>query len=112
MQCRLALALHCAPSEVTDLPTDDYDLLLRYWQEEPWGAWRDNVHAAIIARQLVRLQNPRAQVSLDDFMLIDPEKRRAANVDGLVAFFRAAAGGTPKQQATKRPPSGRAKRKR
>lgn len=56
---------------------------LAYWRVEPWGPWRDNVHAAIIAREIQRPQLKRGQahkIPLDRFMLIDPDERqRRAN---------------------------------
>jgi hypothetical protein len=49
----------------------------RYWEEEPWGAYRDNLHAGIIAREVRRPQLKKgAENSLDDFMVVNPESRR------------------------------------
>jgi hypothetical protein len=39
----------------------------RYWREEPWGPWRDNLHAAIIAREIARPNlRPGSKYSLSD----------------------------------------------
>lgn len=100
----------CLPSEVEAIPATDYDLLLRYWEEEPFGAWRDNAHAAIIAREVRKLGTKRGRrVPMDDFMLLHPEKRREGNVRAFVAALRAMAGGKPVSTPSKRPPSGRRK---
>jgi hypothetical protein len=53
------------------------DLLHRYWAEEPWGPWRDNLHAAIIAREIHRAHF-KGEIRLDDFMVLDPAKRQQA----------------------------------
>lgn len=56
-----------------------------YWEVEPWGPWRDNVHAALIAREVRRPQLKRgAKIELDHFMLRDPAQRqREANAQGI-----------------------------
>jgi hypothetical protein len=49
------------------------------YQREPWGTWRDNVHAAMIASTVAnafRGEKSRAY-SPDDFMLLEPEIARA-----------------------------------
>jgi hypothetical protein len=72
------LALGLTPSEVDDMPARDVELMWRYWNEEPWGSWRDNIHAALIAAE-VRRPNVKQgmKVRLDDFMLRHPEDREA-----------------------------------
>lgn len=55
------------PSEVLDIASSDYDLLELYWQEEPWGPWRDNLHAAVVARTLLKAGGYRPP-KLDVFM--------------------------------------------
>jgi len=48
----------------------------RYWDAEPWGPWRDNVHAAIVAREVRRMiARDRAAPKLEAFMLRDPTER-------------------------------------
>lgn len=87
--------------------------MIRYWTEEPWGTWRDNAHAAIIAREVKRLGLKRgARVQMDDFMLVHPEKRGQTNVGNFINFLRMAAGGKPTSKPKKRPPSGRRKVKK
>jgi hypothetical protein len=75
-----------------DLPCGDYDLLARYYLEDPWGPWRDNLHAAIIAREL-RVTRTGKRANLDDFMYMQPERRRQKNLTGLVDALKAMAGG-------------------
>lgn len=82
MTCRMALALGLSPTEVGEMPARDFELLTRFYQQEPWGPWRDNMHAAIIAAE-VRRPNLRkgATVKLDDFMLrstLEDEAHRAS----------------------------------
>ena len=47
-----------------------YDRWQRYWIEEPWGPWRDNLHAAIISRAVQEPHMRRgAQIDMDRFMI-------------------------------------------
>lgn len=99
MLCRIGLALGLTPSEAEQMPARDYELLLRYWQQEPWGPWRDNLHAAVIAAEVRRPHLKKGKkVQLDDFMLRHPDdvaeeqeaKRRAATRN-LFQLFKAVA---------------------
>lgn len=105
MTCRLASFLHCAPSEVDDLPAPDYDLLVRYYAEEPWGAWRDNMHAAMIAREVRRIRWPKTTSNLAQWMLVHPARRAAGHVADFKSLLVSMAGGIRKHvsQAIKRP---------
>jgi hypothetical protein len=50
----------------------EYETWWRYWQVEPWGAHRDNLHAGLIASAVVNSSpNKRrgVSVSASDFML-------------------------------------------
>ena len=54
----------------------------RYWNEEPWGSYRDNIHAAMLAIELRRPQSKKgAKLTLEQFMWKLPddpaEKKRA-----------------------------------
>jgi hypothetical protein len=49
----------------------------KYWEFEPWGPWRDNMHAALIARSVLQPHVKKgSKISLDDFMLMLPDLRR------------------------------------
>lgn len=52
-----------------------------YWKAEPWGPWRDNLHAALIAREVRRPQLRKgARVEVESFMVRDPgDRQRDAN---------------------------------
>lgn len=78
------------PCEVLELPSSEYDLLQRYWLEEPWGPWRDNLHAAVVARTSLKAGGFRAP-KLDVFMLKsraqrDREERAAGK--GFIAMMK------------------------
>lgn len=63
-----------------------------YWEAEPWGPWRDNMHAAIIAREIRRPQvKPGTRVDHETFMLRDPRIRSKDNETKVIAFLRAIA---------------------
>jgi hypothetical protein len=66
----------------------DYDLLLRYWAEEPWGSYRDNVHAAIIARE-VRRGTIKGAHAIKDFLLQTAERKAQEDRGGFFGAFRA-----------------------
>lgn len=50
----------------------EFEQWWRYWQVEPWGAYRDNLHAGIVASAVVNSSmNKRrgTSISASDFML-------------------------------------------
>lgn len=61
----------------------------KFWEIEPWGAYRDNLHTALIAREvkLGRIK-PGRSVKLDEFILVDPKSRARENKAGFLAFMR------------------------
>ncbi len=75
----------------------------KYWELEPWGSFRDNLHAAIIAREVRKaFASPKAVVTLDDFMVENPavrqeqiEKKRAQAASQFIGMLKVV--------ATKRP---------
>lgn len=97
MECRISALLGRPPSEVRALPMSDLALLSRYWAHEPWGAWRDNVHAGFIAAAITNggMRRPKKPVAWKDFMLKPPPstlERRKRGL-GLVSALRALAVG-------------------
>jgi hypothetical protein len=59
-----------------------------YWSVEPWGPWRDNLHAAIIAREVRRPYTRRGvTLALEPFMLQAPEARAQAATDKFAAWL-------------------------
>jgi hypothetical protein len=86
----VSLAVGILPSEVAELGASDYDLLRRYWYEEPWGAYRDNLHTAIVAREIRRTAY-KGDHKLADFLLQRPERREAEQRSGVFNMFRALA---------------------
>jgi hypothetical protein len=60
-----------------------------YWSEEPWGPFRDNLHAAIIAREVRRRYLKKgARSSLDDFMVVDPETRYSSAAGKMIEMLK------------------------
>lgn len=61
----------------------------RYWEDEPWGPYRDNLHAALIAKEVRRPQLRKgATTKLDDFMISNPLARQADAARGLIEFLK------------------------
>ena len=87
----MGLAYGIAPSEVHELGCTDFDLLQRYWHEEPWGAYRDNVHAAIIARE-IRRGTVKGAHAIKDFLLQTSERKSQEERSGVFGMFRAMVG--------------------
>ena len=66
---------------------------MEYYRVEPWGAFRDNLHAGIIAAQVVNM-TPRKNakpVKATDFLIEDREERQQKNMSGAVGMLRAIA---------------------
>jgi hypothetical protein len=67
-----------------------------FWEAEPWGPVRDNLHAAIIASEIRRPQMAKGKTgSLDDFMLQSADERRAKRKSGMLSFLRGIAVAKP-----------------
>lgn len=49
MECRVSIALGRTPTEVRAMSASDMNQMSRYWAEEPWGPYRDNLHAGMVA---------------------------------------------------------------
>lgn len=81
------------PSKVDELPASDYALLQRYWNWEPWGPYRDNIHAAIIATKvhnaLRSKRTPKAKIT--DFLLVDRAEHKSRSKLGFINFMKALA---------------------
>lgn len=90
MLCRLCLLLGRPPSEVRTLPGSDVDLLARYWGEEPWGPWRDNLHAAIVATAVQNggFRRPKRSAEHRDFMLRPRGRSQRENRGSLLSALR------------------------
>lgn len=72
----------------------------RYWEEEPWGPFRDNLHAAMIAREVRRpYLRKGAKNELDNFMVVNPQHRQVEATGNLIDFLKMIA--TKKQRRDK-----------
>lgn len=88
-------------------------MLCRYFSEEPWGPIRDNIHTALICREIVRsrMKNPRQRIDLAPWMLEHPEKRRRGHLTAFVQTLRAMSGGIRKHVSEVRRPVRRRRKK-
>lgn len=86
------------------MPARDYAMLQLYWQHEPWGAWRDNLHTAMLAREVLRPHMKKgAQLNLSDFMIQHPDdiaeqqaERRKTAARNLFQLFKSIAKKRPR----------------
>ncbi len=63
-----------------------------YWAAEPWGPWRDNMHVAILAKEIRRPQvRSGTMIDLDQFMMREPVERVRENEQKVITFLRAVA---------------------
>jgi hypothetical protein len=89
----LALGRSVAELRLT-LGAAEVDCWRMYYAEEPWGATRDNIHAAMIASIIAnahRGKNSRP-FKTDDFMLVGPTERAAREQQrkaGFIGWLRA-----------------------
>lgn len=78
------------PSEVRALPVSDLHQLAAYWAEEPWGPWRDNAHAGIVAAAFENLYLKRGakRRSFKDHLLKASESGRKDRGRALLGFMK------------------------
>ncbi|HXI99561.1 MAG TPA: hypothetical protein VNG73_11510 [Gemmatimonadaceae bacterium] len=71
------------------LPARELERWYRYWIEEPWGPYRDNMHAALIAIEMRRPQLPEGSrsPSIADFMLEHVEDQKARQNAKMIALL-------------------------
>lgn len=62
----------------------------RYWNEEPWGTWRDNAHAGLIAAAVLNPYRKKGAKALgfDAFMLKNQEIANADNMNSLLKQWK------------------------
>lgn len=72
---RLALALGYTLEELNSrLSSSELTQWMAYYQLEPWGAWRDNWHTAILAKLTFDVnRGKQPPVKMDKFMFSDAE---------------------------------------
>jgi hypothetical protein len=70
---------------------------MEYWMEEPWGAWRDNMHAGIVASAvLMPHQEERKRSKPEDFMLVDRDTLKRRSLAQLAADLEQTTARKPK----------------
>lgn len=63
--------------EVLELPERELLRWHRYWEAEPWGPYRDNLHAAMIVTELLKPHLKKGvKLNLSDYLLVSAEERR------------------------------------
>lgn len=71
------------------LDMEEYAGWQRYWETEPWGPWRDNMHIAILAREIRRPQvRQGARIELDDFFVANRAARQMDRNAKAIAFLQ------------------------
>jgi len=67
---RLAALLGRSLGELDELPARELERWATYWNEEPWGVYRDNMHAALIITELLKPHlKEGTTLNMDKFML-------------------------------------------
>lgn len=89
---RLAALLGRTLGELDELPARELERWSTYWNEEPWGTLRDNMHAALIVTQLLRPHfKEGATLNIDDFLFRPKEEVDARARAKLLANLNAMA---------------------
>jgi hypothetical protein len=74
-----------------DMPASELLEWIEYERIEPFGAWRDNWHTALVATILANAhRKPNSPpVRMSDFFFIDPESRQENQDAEMIAFMDA-----------------------
>lgn len=66
---------------------------LVFWRMEPWGSYRDNVHAGLIAATLANIYRKKntEPMSFEDFMLVTPEEHNRRQTEKTYKWMRSLA---------------------
>ena len=61
-----------------------------YWQAEPWGAYRDNIHTGLVCSILANVNRRKGspELTYEDFMLVEKEQQKRIETDRALAWFR------------------------
>ncbi|MEO8224132.1 MAG: hypothetical protein ABI661_04960 [Gammaproteobacteria bacterium] len=85
-----------------DLTPAAYEKWWRYWLEEPWGPWRDNLHTAILAREIQRPQLKKGhKVDMQNFMVQRPVEQAQNRVSAFIRTLFAMSKPVPKSGSKK-----------
>lgn len=88
---RLALALGCFVSDIDErMPSSELTDWLAYYKLEPFGAERDNWHAAQIAAILVNQNRAKGApvVPMTEFMYVDRDTTAATKTQNLLSALK------------------------
>jgi hypothetical protein len=89
---RLGGLLGLSVGQVLDLPESELIRWRKYWSEEPWGPYRDNVHTAMMIAELLRPHLAKgAKIEMEAFMLRHPDEVKAIKMKRLQKAFEDAA---------------------
>jgi len=77
--------------ELLELPQRELGDWALYWKLEPWGAWRDNMHAGIVAASVLQPHlKEGAKIKPEDFMLVDRDVLRRKSISQFAAQLNSA----------------------
>jgi hypothetical protein len=64
-----------------------------FWQLEPWGPHRDNIHTGLICALLANVHRRKgsSEFTFEDFMLRDRETQQRVETERTLAWFRSVA---------------------
>ena len=66
---------------------------MQFWQMEPWGPYRDNIHAGLIAATVANVYRKKNTQALthEDFMLVDPAEHKRRQTQKTLNWMKAVA---------------------
>lgn len=83
------------------MPSTEFDLWQQYWNQEPWGPYRDNLHTGIIAAMTYNMQRPKGKPPLHakDFVMVTREADSENKTASALNWFKAMADATKAKRA-------------
>jgi hypothetical protein len=99
---RLAALLGRSIGELLELPEREVVRWWKYWNEEPWGPYRDNWHAARICAAALAPHVKDAKVDLTDFMFEHPEDTKDRKRRAFIAQLESAASSSRSKRPKRR----------
>lgn len=91
---RLALGLGMTVAELEQrMGSSELQEWMLFWRAEPWGPYRDNIHAGLIASILANIHRKKSApaVTYQEFMLVDPVDHKNKKTRETLAWMKAVA---------------------
>ena len=76
-------------AEIEQMGSSELFEWYKYWQMEPWGSYRDNIHAGLIASTLANaFMSKGKRVNYQDFMLVDRREHAKKKTTEFITWMK------------------------